>query len=183
MKHSQIQKQLSAYLDEELSPQVHEKVDSHLRTCNECAEILLDLRQNRQWLVNLRQPAPSGLWEAVSEQMENPNRRQVKRKFQPDFSDIWRRWIFRPASAGVAALATVCLVLGLVYLNPTPDASDDSLDFYLMVHTDYATHSPLTTAAATDSFATVEESGAEGTDTAFSDQTTLDTYLAAYFGE
>ena len=79
MEHSQIQKQLSAYLDEELSPQEDEKVDSHLRTCNECAEILLDLRQNRQWLVNLRQPAPSGLVGAATELVLAPRHPTVLR--------------------------------------------------------------------------------------------------------
>jgi hypothetical protein len=185
MQHSQIQKQLSAYLDEALSPQECEGIELHLQTCNECTEILSDLRQNRQWIAELRQPAPTGLWEAVQAQMANPNQRQAIRKFRLDFGYIWRQWIFRPVPVGISALVTVCLVLALVYLNPTQNPSEDSLDFYLMVHTEYVAHNPLTSNTVVDSFVIVEESEAESPDAAFPDdtQTVLDTYLDAYFGD
>ncbi|MCZ6680764.1 MAG: zf-HC2 domain-containing protein [Candidatus Poribacteria bacterium] len=185
MRHSQIQKQLSAYLDDALNPQERDRIEIHLHTCRECDEILSDLRQNQQWIANLRQPAPAGIWEAVQEQMENPARRPARSKFLPDFGSIWRRWFFRPASAGVGALVTACLVLALLYLNPTQKPIDDTLDFYLMAHAEYATDNPMTSDATIASFFTEDESDVESADTGFSDDTqdSLYTYLDAYFGD
>ena len=97
MKHKQIQKQLSAYLDDELDLLDCRQVEMHLRTCSECAEILADFRHNSQWVTNLRQTAPSGTWEAVQQQITAGNR--VKNQ------NRWRRWIFRPITASVATLA------------------------------------------------------------------------------
>lgn len=185
MEHSQIQKQLSAYLDIALSPQQQERIKIHLRTCAACTTILSDLRQNRQLIADLQQPVPPGIWDAIQEQMARPNQRQVKAKFRPGYGEIWRRWIFRPVPAGIGALVTICLVLGLLYSNPSQEPSEDPLDFYLMAHAEYTTYNPLTSDAFADSLVIVEESNVENPDTAFPDDTqaVLDTYLDAYFGD
>lgn len=136
MRHRRIQKLLSVYLDDELSPQEREKVEMHLRTCDECAEILSDFEQHVQWIADLRQPTPPGVWEAVQEGIMNGQRTKNRNRF----SRIWRRWIFRPVPAVVGTFVTVGLVLALIYLNPNQNSRDDSLDFYVTVHAEYATN-------------------------------------------
>lgn len=187
MKHSQIQNQLSAYFDDSLSPRDCERVEGHLRTCNECAEILSDFKQNGEWIADLRRPQSSteGIWAAIQGQIADGSQKQAKHTFHPDLGYIWRRWIFRPASAGIGTLATVCLVLALVYLNPTQQPLEDALDLYLMVHAEYATQNPLTPDIVADSFVITDSSDEESSDDAFLDDTevVLDTYLDAYFGD
>ena len=48
MSHNRIQKQLSAYLDDQLNPESRARVEAHLDTCDECVEILSNFQQNRQ---------------------------------------------------------------------------------------------------------------------------------------
>ena len=65
MNHSRIQNQLSAYLDNELTPIRHEQVEAHLRSCNECSDMLSAFHENRQMVANLSRPAPLTLKDAV----------------------------------------------------------------------------------------------------------------------
>ena len=140
MKHRRIQKLLSAYLDDELSPREHEKVEMHLRMCDECTEVLSDFDQNSQWVADLRQPTPPGIWEAVQEGIM----REPPIKNRDRFSHLWRRWFFRPVPAAVGTFVTVCLMVALIYFNVNRNSFDDPLDFYVMIHTEYATYSLLT---------------------------------------
>ena len=65
MNHLRIQNELSAYLDNELTPARQKKVEAHLRVCNECSEMLTAFRQNRQMIANLAHPVPSTLKASV----------------------------------------------------------------------------------------------------------------------
>ena len=65
MNHKRIQDELSAYLDNELSPSMHEQVEAHLRSCNACSEMLSAFQQNRQMVADLSRPVPSTLKDAV----------------------------------------------------------------------------------------------------------------------
>ena len=177
MKHKQIQKQLSAYLDDELDLSDRRQVEMHLRTCSECAEILADFRHNSQGVTNLRQTAPLGIWEAVQEQIAAGNGVKDRNR--------WRRWIFRPITASVATLA-MCLILAIVYFKPTSQLGRDPLDYYLMAHTEYAIHNPLTSnLVRVDSLTDVDELDSKNSDSVPSDDTGsfLDVYLDAYFGD
>lgn len=151
--HNRIQNQLSAYLDNELSPAQRINIEAHLSECNECTEMLADFQRNRQWIGALTHEAPP-IADQVLPQLAD--RGPVRRKLLPSFGELWD-WVCRPAISGVGALATVGLVLALVYFNlMTPVSEDtypsDSLDFYLAVHTEDAAYNPLYSYAVTDSF-------------------------------
>ena len=150
--HNRIHNQLSAYLDNELSPEQRTVVETHLSECHECAEMLADFQRNRQWIGALTHEAPP-IVDQVLPQL--PDRDPVRRKLLPSFGEIWD-WVCRPAISGIGALAMVGLVWALVYFNlMMPDSQDtytsDSLDFYLTVHTEEAAYNPLYSYAVTDS--------------------------------
>ena len=65
MTHRQIQDELSAYLDNELTPSRHKQIETHLRSCDECSNMLSVFQKNRQMIANLAQPVPSTLKETV----------------------------------------------------------------------------------------------------------------------
>lgn len=151
--HNRIQNQISAYLDDELSPEQRTIVETHLSECHECAEILADFQQNRQWMGALTHEAPP-IADLVLPQLAD--RGAARRKLFPSFGELWD-WVCRPAISGVGALVTVGLVLTLVYFNlMMPGSKDtyssDSLDFYLTVHTEDTAYNPLYSYAVTDSF-------------------------------
>lgn len=65
MNHQRIQKELSAYLDNELPLAMRERVEAHLRSCNECSEMLSAFQKNRQMIADLLHSVPSTLKGAV----------------------------------------------------------------------------------------------------------------------
>lgn len=65
MNHQRIQKELSAYLDNELTLAMRERVEAHLRACNECSEMLSAFQKNRQMIADLPHAVPSTLKDAV----------------------------------------------------------------------------------------------------------------------
>lgn len=151
--HNRIQTQLSAYLDDELSPEQRTIVEAHLSECHECAEMLADFQQNHQWIGALTHEAPP-IADLVLPQLAD--RAPVRPKFLPSFGELWN-WISRPAISGVGALAMVGLVVALVYFNLMMPGSQDTytadpLDFYLAVHTEDTAYNPLHSYAVTDSF-------------------------------
>ena len=164
--HNRIQNQLSAYLDDELSPEQRMSIEAHLSECHECTEILADFQQNRQSIGALTHEAPP-IADLVLPQLAD--RGPVRQKVLPTFGELWD-WVSRPAISGVGALAMVGLVVALVYFNlMMPRTNDtytaDPLDFYLAVHTEDTAYNPLHSYAVTDAF---------GTDTNTSDTTTED---------
>jgi len=178
MKHNELKKQLSAYLDGELNPHEAQQVEAHMRTCRECASVFTDFRENGQLFMAARQPAPAGIWQAVQGQIASNQRR---RHPLLSLAEVIHGRLFRPVAAGVGALALLTLVLSLVYLNPAPETAEDPLDFYLMAHTGYTTHNPVRPQSV-DPFAVVETSETGDTDTSDSEDL-LNSYLGVYFGE
>lgn len=151
--HDRIQNQLSAYLDNELSPEKRTIVEAHLGECPECTQVLADFQRNRRWIGALTHEAPP-IADLVLPQLSD--RGPVRQKFFPSFGELWN-WLSRPAISGVGALAMVGLVVALVYFNlMMPGANDtytaDPLDFYLTVHTEDAAYNPLRSYTVTDSF-------------------------------
>lgn len=61
MKHSRIQAELSAYLDDELTPRKREQVEAHLRACDASARLFETLKKNRQRVANIKRTAPPTL--------------------------------------------------------------------------------------------------------------------------
>ena len=65
MNHQRIQEELSAYLDNELSPSRQKQIEAHLRSCDECSEMLSEFQTNRQMIANIAHPVPSTLKNGV----------------------------------------------------------------------------------------------------------------------
>ena len=65
MNHQRIQKELSSYLDNELSPSRHKQIKAHLRSCDECSEMLAAFQTNRQMIADIARPVPSTLKNGV----------------------------------------------------------------------------------------------------------------------
>ncbi len=65
MNHKRIQNELSAYIDNELSPNRHKQIEAHLRSCDTCAKMLSAFQKNRQMVANLSRPVPSSLKDTV----------------------------------------------------------------------------------------------------------------------
>lgn len=65
MNHKRIQDELSAYLDNALTPDRHKQVEAHLRSCEECSDMLSAFQKNRQRVADLSHPVPSTLKDAV----------------------------------------------------------------------------------------------------------------------
>lgn len=98
MSHRRIQRDLSAYLDEELAPEAMVEVRGHLEQCAACQAELDGLRWLRRLMGRLEAPEPppgfdAALWSRV-------DRREEQR---------WAWWP-RPRVALAAAALTVVLV-------------------------------------------------------------------------
>ena len=65
MNHKRIQNELSAYIDNELSPDRQKQIEAHLRSCDVCAKMLSAFQKNRQMVANLSRPVPLSLKDAV----------------------------------------------------------------------------------------------------------------------
>lgn len=142
MKHQRIQKQLSAYLDNELAPIMRQEVDDHLRDCQECVDMLADFKQNRQRIAALVHPAPS---------MKNVVLAKIQEAApQNKLLSILRRWVFRPFTVGATAFSTVCLVVAFFIFTYSPAPQyDELLDFFFGVHTEEVANNPLKSNVAT----------------------------------
>ena len=144
MKHQHIQKQLSAYLDNELAPAMHKKVDDHLHGCQECADMLADFKQNQQQIAQLVHPAPS-MKNAVLAKI-----REAEAAPQKKLLPIFRRWVFRPFTVGATAFSTVCIIVAFFIFTYSPAPQyDELLDFYFGVHTEEVANNPLKSNVAT----------------------------------
>jgi hypothetical protein len=144
MKHQHFQKHLSAYLDNELEPVLHEKVNVHVRYCQECADMLADFKENQRLIAELVHPAPS---------MKNvvlAKIRETELAPREKFLSIFRRWLFRPFTVGATAFSTVCFIVAffLYTHNPAPQY-DELLDFYFELHTEEVANNPLKSNVAT----------------------------------
>ena len=65
MNHKCLQNELSAYLDNALTPSRREQVETHLRSCSECSDMLSAFQQNRERVADLSHPVPSTLKDGV----------------------------------------------------------------------------------------------------------------------
>ena len=149
--HEQLQDELSAYLDNELAPDMQNRVEAHLHSCNECSDMLAAFHRNRDGIRGLEHPAPSSIQNAVMaqirEQAANTNVEKSPRTLQlpdigrwlPDFG----RWFFRPVTAGATGLLTLALIFGALYFSPTTPQYEETLDFYFGLHTEQLTDNPL----------------------------------------
>ncbi len=146
MKHQHFQKHLSAYLDNELEPVLHEKVNVHVRYCQECADMLADFKENQRLIAELVHPAPS-MKNTVLAMI-----RDTEAALRKNFLQTIRRWVFRPFTVGATAFSTVCFIVAFFFHahthNPAPQY-DELLDFYFGLHTEEVANNPLKSNVAT----------------------------------
>lgn len=78
MNHRKIQEDLSAYLDNELSPNRRKQIETHLRVCDECSDMLAAFEKNCQRVADIARPVPSTLKDGVMA--------KIHTQFQEDLS-------------------------------------------------------------------------------------------------
>ncbi len=161
MNHKRIQKELSAYLDDELTLGMQARIEAHLRFCGECREMLSAFQKNRRRLAALVHPAPP-IKDAVMTQL----RTQTATSHADEFSRFgwiaaaFRRatngltdcikasrgtkyWLFRPLTASATGILTLGLLFGFLYLYPKNVPYEDTLDIYFGLHTEQLSENPL----------------------------------------
>ena len=151
MNHRQIQNALSAYLDNELSASTRKQVEAHLRTCDECSNMLAAFQQNREQIQGLEHRAPASIQHAVMTQIRQQATLGTTEKpsWTRRLPDIWGwlpdfgRWFLRPVTAGATGILTLAIVLGTLYFYPTTSQYEETLDYYFGLHTEQLTDNPL----------------------------------------
>lgn len=156
MDHERIQKELSAYLDDELSPAKQEQVAAHLRSCAECQQMFNAFKRNRRRIACIKPPVPPiAIKEAVMARIRAGEVLQpvpVSQRIGILIRDAalalqslngTRHWFFRPITAGASAVLTLALIVGFLYLYPTGTHYEDALDFYFGIHAEQVSGSPL----------------------------------------
>lgn len=142
--HEQLQEDLSAYLDNELAPDMQKRIEAHLHSCAECSDMFAAFQRNRERIKVLEHPAPSSIQNAVMAQIrEQAAKTSVEKptrtvrlpdigRWLPDFG----RWFLRPVTASATGILTLALILGAFYFYPTAPQYEETLDFYFGLHTE-----------------------------------------------
>ena len=149
--HTQFQNELSAYLDDELVPATRQRIEAHLHSCDECADMLSAFNQNRERIKGLAHPAPASIENVVMakirDQAAKADPKQSTRtpwlseigQWLPDFG----RWFLRPVTAGATGFLTLVLILGALYFYPTAPQYEETLDLYIGLYTEQLEDNPL----------------------------------------
>ena len=149
--HTQFQDELSAYLDNELAPEMRDRMEAHLHACSECSDMLTAFRQNRGRVKTIEQPAPLSIESAVMAKIrqqaaQGHTEEPARTGWIPDIGR-WMpdlgRWFFRPVTAGATGVLTLVLILGALYFYPTAPQHDETLDFYFGLYTEQLEDNPL----------------------------------------
>lgn len=134
MSHGRLERQLSAYLDGELSADDAAEVRLHLSQCPRCQREVERLQVLKQVLGALpERDAPVNLWVSVREQLQQPR------------SSLWERWmeslrtlgLGRRPVAAAAAVAVVLVLIAVPLVRGRLDrlrAADLGVDVYLREH-------------------------------------------------
>ena len=149
--HEQLQDELSAYLDNELAADTRTRIAAHLRTCDECSDMLAAFQQNREQIRGLEHRAPASIQHAVMAQIRQGAAQASTEKpsWTRQLPDMWGwlpnfgRWFLRPVTAGATGILTLAIVLGTLYFYPTTSQYEETLDYYFGLHTQQLTDNPL----------------------------------------
>ena len=183
--HTQFQEELSAYLDNELAPAEHQRIEAHLHACSECSDMLSAFRENRERIKTLEHPAPSSIRDTVMAKIRQQTadasvEESTPTRWLPDigrwFPDLGR-WFFRPVTAGATGILTLVLILGALYFYPNGTQyiqHDETLDFYFELHAEQVDNPLKSNIGLISTPSAVEPSSAETADDA-------DAFLDLYF--
>ena len=181
--HAQFQDELSAYLDNELAPAEHQRIEAHLHTCSECSEMLTAFQENRQRIKTLAHPAPASIHDAVMAEIRQQTADTHVEEPTPTrgLPDIGRwlpdlgRWFFRPVTAGATGILTLALILGALYFYPNGTQYEEPIDFYFEVHAEQVDN-PLKSNVGRP-ISTTSTGELSSTETADDAETVLDLYF------
>lgn len=110
MNCSAVQHNLSAYHDDELSPDLRAAVEEHLHTCHDCTARLMAFRELSRVAADLNDPtAPSGMWEELQTKLQRQARRGEPSRSRTSTTRSVRR---RLATAALVLLA-ISAALGI----------------------------------------------------------------------
>lgn len=139
MNHARAARQLSAYLDEELSPSEIRAVHAHVAGCEACRDELAALRQVKDLLGRLPEmEPPADLWSGV--------RARAERAHHPAaVLETLRAAFRRPAAAAVAAMVVLILVAAPLVKGRLDrlQAADIGVDLYVREHAVQAAADPF----------------------------------------
>ncbi|MGH2399198.1 MAG: anti-sigma factor family protein [bacterium] len=107
MIHARLQRQLSAYADNELHPDERREVEAHLQTCTACREELAGLRQVKYAIGRLpEREVPQEVWQGLRRRIaEEESRSGVAGVFES-----LRAAFRRPVYAAAAAMLVLILI-------------------------------------------------------------------------
>ena len=182
--HTQIQDELSAYLDNELAPAEHQRIEAHLHTCSECSDILAAFSENREQIKRFEHPAPVSIHNtamATIRQQAAETRAQepVRTPRLPDIGQWlsdFGRWFSRPLTAGATGFFMFALILGFLYLYPSTPEYEETLDFYFGLHTEQLADNPLKSNVS-GSLGQTSTEGSQFTETVDDAELFLDLYI------
>ena len=199
MLHKRIQKQLSAYLDNELSQRRRQRVENHLQICEECSSLLAELRETSDSVASLRQTASEDLCFALNARSESSTPAS-QTPLETGWRGAWERIypIVKPAVTGIKipaygikipAYIVIALIVGFIsfqiFLHKPSEVSSEytQMDVYLTAHTQYYSQKML----APDEVINLEQQDIDTTSTEQNQQSDygseLDFYLSVYLGE
>jgi len=186
MLHNRIQKQLSAYLDDELSPRQRRRVEKHLLGCEECSLLLQEFLETGDSIASLRQTAPEDLWFAI-----NAKSGGISSDSRGPLA-TGRRWtweriypIMKPAAVVIGIALVVLSIFIRTFLHKPSEISPEytQMDVYLTAHTQYYSQKILALDPALNWVQqnSDTESTQQNQQSAYSSD--LDFYLSVYLGE
>lgn len=132
MECEQVQEQLGAHLDGELSADTRRNVDAHLCVCPKCAEELRSLQGLAEALAPKEAVAvPEGLWASIEERLDRDSK-HITERASPETR--WRLFR-RPISAAASILFAVGIGLLAIALlhEATPTAEASTIDFGVLL--------------------------------------------------
>jgi anti-sigma factor RsiW len=140
MNHARAVRQLSAYLDEELSPSEMRAVAAHVAGCEACRDELAALRRVKDLLGRLPEvEPPAELWAGV--------RARAERTRHPASAvlEMLRGAFRRPAAAAVAAMVVLILAAAPLVKGRLDrlQAADIGVDLYVREHAVRAAADPF----------------------------------------
>ena len=149
--HTQFQDELSAYLDNELAPAEHQRIEAHLHACSACSDMLSAFLENRERIKRFEHSAPSSIHDTamakIRQQAADAHvEESTPTRWLPDIGQWlsdFGRWFSRPLTAGATGFFMFALILGFLYLYPSTPEYDETLDFYFGLHTEQLADNPL----------------------------------------
>ena len=185
MLHNRIKKQLSAYLDDELSPGQRQQVENHLRICEECSLLLQELRETSDSIASLRQTAPEDLWFAINARLESVSS-DSRRSLVTSRRWSWERVypIMKPLAATIGIALIVCGISIRIFLNRPAEISPEytQMDVYLTAHTQYYSQKMLAPESVIDCEQQDADIESSQQDQQTNDSSEIDFYLDVYLG-